>query len=106
MPGEKGAWGCLTVLQNYIKGDCSQGSVSLFSQITNNTMRENGPRLHQETYRLDRRKNFLTEGVVKIDNKLTIRLPRKWYSHHPQRYFGRHVNTAYGLVLDSAVSDL
>lgn len=51
-----GTWENFTALQNYIKGDCSQVSVSLLPQVTNNRMRENGLRLHQEKFRLDTRK--------------------------------------------------
>lgn len=57
-------------LYNYQKGGCSEGSVHLISQITADRRLSKGLILCQEKFRLDNRKNFFMEGLVRHWNRL------------------------------------
>ena len=87
--------GNLIALYSFLRRGCGEGGVDLFSWGSSDRMHGNGSKLCQGRFRLDIRKHFFTERVVKPWN----RLPGEMVDAPCLSVFKRHLDNALNNML-------
>ncbi|KAK4829062.1 hypothetical protein QYF61_001867 [Mycteria americana] len=87
--------GDLIALYSSPRRKSGEGGADLFSLVPSDRTHENGSKLHQGRFRLDIRKHFFTERVVKHWN----RLPREVVNAPSLSVFKRHLDNALNNML-------
>ncbi|KAK4828438.1 hypothetical protein QYF61_026595 [Mycteria americana] len=87
--------GDLVALCNFLRRGHGEGGADLFSPGSSDRTCGNGSKLHQGRFRLDMRKHFFTERVVKHWN----RLPREVVDAPCLSVFKRHLDNALNNML-------
>jgi len=85
----------LVALYSFLRRGSGQGGAELFSPVSSDSMRGNGSKLHQGTFRLDIRSHFFTERVVKHWNSL----PREVVNAPCQSVLKRHLDNVLNNML-------
>ena len=80
---------------SFLRRGSGEGGADLFSLVSSDRTHGNGSKLHQEKFRLDIRKHFFTERVVKHWN----RVPREVVDAPCLSVFKRHLDNALDNML-------
>ena len=92
--------GDLIALYSFLRGGSGEGGADLFSLVSSDRMPGNGSKLRQGRFRLDIKKHFFTEWVVKHQN----RPPREVVDIPILSVFRRHLDNTLNDMLSLLVS--